>query len=349
MKTIEEIVYEASELRSSDIHLINNLPVKIRIDGSLENLNDEVLNEEMLIAYAKELCGEKGYETLMEVGELDASKTISNARCRIHVFLGQGIPRASLRILSDKIPDMMKLGLPDGAIKLPDLKNGIVLVTGETGSGKSTTLASMLDYINHTRKAHIVTLEDPIEYLYTPDQCAINQREVGKDTKTFASGLRASLREDPDIILIGEMRDRETIETAITAAETGHLVFGTLHTKSAADSIDRMVQVFPADQQTQIRLQLSMVLQAVISQQLLKKKIGGRVLAAELMIVTPSIRNLIRDGKTPQIESAIITSRDVGGQTMDQALVGLYKKNAISKSVALDNADDKEFIERNCI
>ncbi|MDO4499989.1 MAG: PilT/PilU family type 4a pilus ATPase [Erysipelotrichaceae bacterium] len=346
MKSIEQVVAEAKSLRSSDIHLINNLPVKVRVDGQLENLSTEVLNEEDLFAYAKDLCGD-GFDNLMKIGEFDGSRTISEARCRIHVFLGQGVPSISLRILSDKIPDMMNLGLPEGALRLPDLKNGIVLVTGETGSGKSTTLAAMLDYINHNRKAHIVTLEDPIEYLYTPDQCAINQREVGKDTKTFASGLRASLREDPDIILIGEMRDKETIETAITAAETGHLVFGTLHTKSAAESIDRMVQVFPADEQTQIRLQLSMVLQAVISQQLLKKKVGGRILAAELMVVTPSIRNLIRDGKTPQIQSAIVTSAAVGGQTMDQAIIGLFKKNAISKQVALDACDDEEQVLRN--
>lgn len=348
MKTIEEIVSLAKDLKSSDIHLINNLPVKIRIDGSLENLNEEVLDEDALTTYVKELCNE-GYNSLMEVGEYDGSSTIAGARCRIHTYLAQGVPRAAIRILADQIPNMMNIGLPEGALKLPDLKNGIVLVTGETGSGKSTTLASMLDYINHTRKAHIVTLEDPIEYIYTPDLCAINQRQVGKDTKTFASGLRASLREDPDIILIGEMRDRETIETAITAAETGHLVFGTLHTKSASDSIDRMVQVFPADQQTQIRLQLSMVLQAVISQQLVKKKIGGRCLVAELMVVTPNIRNLIRDGKTPQISSAITTSTAVGGQSNDQALIALFKKNLISKSTALEAADDTEFVENNCI
>ena len=205
----------------------------------------------------------------------------------------------------------------------------------------------MLDEINHTRKNHIVTLEDPIEYVYTPDLCVINQREVGKDTASFFEGLRASLREDPDVILIGEMRDKDTIETAITAAETGHLVFGTLHTGSASDAIDRMVQVFPEGMQNQIRLQLSMTLMAVISQQLVKKKTGGRVLASEVMVVTDGIRNMIRGGNTPQIANAIATSAAIGGQTMDQSLVSLVRSRQIDKAVAVEYSHDQDYVKKN--
>jgi twitching motility protein PilT len=229
---------------------------------------------------------------------------------------------------------------------LPELHKGIVLVTGETGSGKSTTLAAMLDRINHTRKDHIVTLEDPVEYVYKPDLCAINQREVGRDTQSFASGLRASLREDPNVILIGEMRDRDTIETAITAAETGHLVFSTLHTGSAADSIDRIVQVFPEGLQNQIRLQLSLCLQAVLTQQLVPKKSGGRALACELMVVNDAIRNLIRGGNTPQIVNAVATSAASGGQTMDQALARLVKTGEVNRAVALRYAKDPDYVKK---
>ena len=208
-------------------------------------------------------------------------------------------------------------------------------------------MAALLDYINHTRKAHIVTLEDPVEYIYTPDKCAINQREVGKDTMSFAAGLRASLREDPNVILIGEMRDKETIETAITAAETGHLVFGTLHTGSAPDSVDRSVQVFPEGAQTQIRLQLSTTLQAVITQQLIPKKGGGRALACEMMVVTDAIRNLIRSGNTPQIANAVATSAAIGGQTMDQALVRLVRSGQITRDMAIHYAHEQDYVKKN--
>ena len=207
----------------------------------------------------------------------------------------------------------------------------------------------MLDRVNHTQKSHIVTLEDPVEYIYKPDLCAINQREVGKDTKSFSEGLRASLREDPNVILIGEMRDRDTIETAITAAETGHLVFGTLHTGSASDSVDRIVQVFPEGMQTQIRLQLSMVLNAVLTQQLIPKKGGGRALAVEFMLVTDAIRNLIRAGNTPQIANAIATSAAIGGQTMDQALIKLVRAGTVSRDVALHYAHNPDFVKKNAV
>lgn len=349
MYSIDQLVYKAKQDGASDIHLICDLPPKYRRDGVLMNMTDQPLTADECVQYAKYLAKtESAYKTYEDTGELDAAETYADNRCRIHVFRQQGVPSVALRLLSDTIPDLKTLGLPPAAIKLPELHKGIVLVTGETGSGKSTTLAAMLDYINHTNQCHIVTLEDPVEYVYTPDKAAINQREVGKDTESFASGLRASLREDPNVILIGEMRDKETIETAITAAETGHLVFGTLHTGSASDSVDRIVQVFPEGMQTQIRLQLSMCLQAVITQQLLPKKMGGRVLAVEMMIVTDAIRNMIRNGNTPQIFNAIATSAELGGQTMDQALVRLVRGGQISKDTALRYSHDQSYVKKNC-
>jgi twitching motility protein PilT len=255
----------------------------------------------------------------------------------------------AIRLLQDRIPKLETLGLPPAALKLPDLHKGIVLVTGETSSGKSTTLAAILDHINHHMRCHIVTLEDPIEYLYHPDLCAINQREIGKDTRSFSDGVRATLREDPNVILIGEMRDRDTIETAIIAAETGHLVFATLHTGSASDAVDRIVQVFEEGKQTQIRLQLSMVLQAVVTQQLLPRKGGGRILACEMMIVTDAIRNLIRAGNTPQIVNAIATGGAIGNQSMDQCLIRMVRNGGITREVALHYAHDKDYVKKNAV
>ena len=348
MSVIDQLVEKAREDGASDIHLICGLPPKYRKDGQLEDMFPKVLTAEDCEHIARLLAGDS-YREMAEIGELDLADTYAGSRCRVHIFRQQGVPSVALRLLREKIPDLTTLGLPPAALELPNQHKGIILVTGETGSGKSTTLAAMLDYINHHRKSHIVTLEDPIEYLYKPDLCAINQREIGKDTRSFADGLRASLREDPNVILIGEMRDAETIETAITAAETGHLVFGTLHSGSASDAVDRIVQVFPEGMQPQIRLQLSMTLQAVLTQQLVPKKTGGRVLAVELMIVTDAIRNLIRAGNTPQIANAIATSSAIGGQTMDQALVRLVRSGQITRDMALQYAHDRAFVQKNAI
>ncbi len=348
MMTVEDLVRKAREDGASDIHIICGLPPKYRRSGRLESMSEEELGYEECLDAARWLAG-NAYEEFDRVGELDLAGTYGGSRCRVHIFKQQGIPSIALRLLSETIPELDSLGLPPAVMDLTKLHKGIVLVTGETGSGKSTSLAALLNYINHTRYDHIVTLEDPVEYVYTPDKCAINQREVGKDTKSFASGLRASLREDPNVILIGEMRDTETIETAITAAETGHLVFGTLHTGSAADSIDRIVQVFPEAAQQQIRMQLSMTLVAVLTQQLVPKKGGGRALAAEFMVVTDAIRNLIRTGNTPQIANAVATSAAIGGQTMDQALVKLVRANQITKEDALHYAKDEAYIKKNAI
>ncbi len=345
--SIDELVSKAKADGASDIHLICGLPPKYRKSGELVDMAPERLTQDDCLAMARQLSGnEEGFAELMKTGELDAAGTFAGIRCRIHLFKQQGVPSLALRILAEHIPMLETLGLPISVLDIPSLHKGLVLVTGETGSGKSTTLAAIIDNINHTYPRHVVTLEDPVEYLYTPDQSAINQREVGKDTESFAMGLRAALREDPDVILVGEMRDRETIETALTAAETGHLVFGTLHTGSAADSIDRMVQVFPEAAQQQIRLQLSMTLVAVLSQQLIPKKEGGRVLAAEYMIVTDAIRNNIRKGDTSQIVNSIATSNDIGGQTMDQAIVQLVRRGQITRDNALHFAVDKDYVQK---
>ena len=348
MMTIEEMVAKAKAEGASDIHLICGIRPKYRVSGSLEDMTDEVMTPDDCIAAARFLCGDR-YDEFDQIGELDAAETYADNRCRIHVFKQQGFPSVALRLLREEIPDLNNLGLPPIVPTLTELHKGIVLVTGETGSGKSTTLAALIDSINHKYKYHIVTLEDPVEYIYKPDLCAINQREIGKDTRSFSEGLRASLREDPNVILIGEMRDRDTIETAITAAETGHLVFGTLHTGSASDAVDRIVQVFPADAQTQIRLQLSMTLAAVLTQQLVPKKGGGRALACELMIVTDAIRNLIRAGNTPQIANAVATSSAIGGMTMDQALVKLVRSGTIAKDVALHYSHNRDYVNKNAM
>ncbi len=350
MMTVEEMVAKAKADGASDIHIVCGLPPKYRHSGKVQAMCDEVLTPDDCFQIARYLSGnEDNYQRFLDWGELDAAATYAGNRTRIHIFKAQGVPSVALRLLSEFIPRLDTLGLPPAVAPLTGLHKGIVLVTGETGSGKSTTLAALIDEINHTREDHIVTLEDPVEYLYKPDKCVINQREVGKDTKSFAEGLRASLREDPNVILIGEMRDRDTIETAITAAETGHLVFGTLHTGSASDAVDRIVQVFPADEQTQIRLQLSMTLQAVITQQLCPKKGGGRALACELMIVTDAIRNLIRAGNTPQIANAVATSAQIGGQTMDMALVKLVRSGQITREDALHYAKDADYVKKNAI
>ena len=346
MMTVDELVAMAKRDGASDIHLICGLPPKYRKDGQVVNMSEEALTPDDCEDIARFLCGAQ-YKDMEEIGEVDAADTFAGNRCRIHVFRQQGVPSVALRLLRDQIPQLDKLGLPPAAMQLTNHHKGIILVTGETGSGKSTTLAAMLDFINHSTYGHIVTLEDPVEFIYKPDKCAINQREIGKDTRSFSDGLRASLREDPNVILIGEMRDRDTIETAITAAETGHLVFGTLHTGSASDAVDRMVQVFPEGMQTQIRLQLSMVLQAVLTQQLIPKKGGGRSLAVEFMLVTDAIRNLIRSGNTPQIANAIATSAALGGQTMDQALVRLVRSGAVAKDVALHYSHDPNYVKKN--
>ncbi|WP_080800954.1 type IV pilus twitching motility protein PilT [Arabiibacter massiliensis] len=346
-KSVAELVAQAHADNASDIHLVSGLPPKYRIDGALLDMPGcEPLDDEQCERYARELAG-SGYDAIKRIGELDLALTVGGIRVRVNLFRQKGSVSAALRLLSDVIPPLDSLGLPPAVLDFPRLQRGIILVTGETGSGKSTTMAALLDQINRTRADHIITLEDPIEYVHTPDRCVINQREVGTDTASYADALRAVLREDPDVILIGEMRDLRTIETALTAAETGHLVLATLHTKSAADSVDRMVDVFPEGQQRQIRMQVSTCLHAVLSQQLVRRRGGGRVLAAELMMVTPAIRNLIREGKTPQIANALATSAAVGSITMDNALIDLFRRGVIEAQTAIDAAHDIDYVTKN--
>ena len=339
---MDALVAQAQARRVSDIHIVCGLPVRTRIDGQLVDFGEHVLTHDDCEQIARELCG-TAYKSIEECGELDFARTLGGFRCRLNVFRQQGHASVALRILSDKIPLLDTLGVPDVVETFPTFERGIVVVTGETGSGKSTTLAALIDAINRTRRQHIVTLEDPIEYIYTPQLCTINQRQIGTDTRSYADGLRAILREDPDIILIGEMRDVETIEAALTAAETGHLVFATLHTNSAPDTIDRIVDVFPGEKQPQIRLQLAMTLKAVLAQQLLPHASGtGRVLATEVMVTNDAIKNLIREGKTPQIMNTIQTTTAMGNQTMDGCLARLVHEGKVSREVALGASHDAE-------
>lgn len=328
--TVEELVAKAALDGASDIHLVRGLTPRYRVDGEIREMDGEVLTAQQCEDFARELAG-ADFNRARAAGEVDLAMTIAGVRCRLNLFQQQRAWSAAIRLLKDHIPELSELGLPAAAAEFPDYSQGLVLITGETGSGKSTTLAAILERINRKECKHILTLEDPIEYVYTPDRCVINQREVGKDTQSFAAGLRSALREDPDVILVGEMRDLETIETALTAAETGHLVFGTVHTNSAADSIDRIVDVFPAARQQQIRLQLSMTLKAVLSQQLLPRVGGGRVLACEVMKTDGAIRNLIREGKTPQIINAIQTTGAVGNILMDRCLQNLRSAGTITE------------------
>lgn len=328
--TVEELVAKAALDGASDVHLVRGLTPRYRVDGEIREMDGEVLTAQQCEDFARELAG-ADFNRARAAGEVDLAMTIAGVRCRLNLFQQQRAWSAAIRLLKDHIPELSELGLPAAAAEFPGYSQGLVLITGETGSGKSTTLAAILERINRKECKHILTLEDPIEYVYTPDRCVINQREVGKDTQSFAAGLRSALREDPDVILVGEMRDLETIETALTAAETGHLVFGTVHTNSAADSIDRIVDVFPAARQQQIRLQLSMTLKAVLSQQLLPRVGGGRVLACEVMKTDGAIRNLIREGKTPQIINAIQTTGAVGNILMDRCLQNLRSAGTITE------------------
>ena len=347
---VEQIIDLAHQVNASDVHIVCGLPVKFRVGGRLMDAGvdgDAPLSHEDCEQLARELAGDD-FDRIKRIGELDRAETLAGVRVRINLFRQQGHVSAALRLLSDRIPALETLGLPPAVMDFPGIQRGIVVVTGETGSGKSTTLAALIDSINHTRAENIITMEDPIEYIYTPDQSIISQREVGQDTESYHNALRAVLREDPDIILIGEMRDLDTIQTALTAAETGHFVLATLHTKSAADSIDRMVDVFPEGLQRQVRMQLSTTLVAVLSQQLLPRRDGvGRSLACELMMVTPAIRNLIREGKTPQIASALGTSAAAGSVTMDNALIALARNRDITSQTAIDAAHDVEYVRKN--
>lgn len=340
---LTDILLRACKQEPSDIHITVGVPVVIRVNGDLKYLDDYKMSPEDTEKCIRELMSETQYIEFQNKGEKDFSYSIPGVkRFRVNAYHQRNTCCIALRIIDLQIPPMDKLGLPPMVRDLAMEKSGLVLVTGPTGCGKSTTLASMVNLINQTKKKHIITLEDPIEYLFRHNQSIVNQREVGTDTRSFANALRACLRQDPDVILVGEMRDYETISIALTAAETGHLVFSTLHTIGAASTIDRIIDVFPSSQQPQVRVQLAMTLQAVISQQLLKKIDGsGRVVATEIMIANPAIKNMIREGKIHLINNAIKTNSLQGMGLMDDSLMKLFKRGYISQETMFEHCVDR--------
>ena len=315
---IDELLLKAAEMNASDLHLSEGKPVMVRIAGMLTKPGS-VLSD--VFSLFEPILPDKQRAVLKQDGECDFAYALSSGhRFRINLYRSMEGLDAAVRIIPNSIPTCNGLGLPAALRKLSELKSGLVLLTGVTGSGKSTTLAAIINEINRNRAVHILTLEDPVEYRFASDRSLIHQREIGTDTADFASGLRAALREDPDVVVVGELRDLETISIAVTAAETGHLVLATLHTRSAVETVDRIIDVFPEQQQRQIRVQLAGSLQAVATQQLLPDKQGGRRAVFEIMIVTPALRNLIREGKTQQMGSYIQTGGQYGMQTMEAAL-----------------------------
>ena len=341
MTEFNEIARYALSVEASDIHLTVGIPPTLRIDGVLRHYGDEILGDDYINNVLRQLADENQAKELKEVGEIDFAVTYDgDIRMRCNAFYQQGHTALALRLLPLKVPTVEELGLAPIIVEQAEKPRGLVLLTGPTGSGKSSTLAAMLDHINHTRNRHIITLENPIEFIHTHDKCIINQREVGDDTGSFAAGLRAALRQDPDVILVGEMRDLETISTAITAAETGHLVFGTLHTKSAANAVDRIIDVFPPEQQEQIRIQLADVLECVISKALVPRIGGGRAAAYEILVAVPAVRSLIRQNKSFQITSTMQTGKRQGMQLMDDALADLIRRGEVTLEDALAVAND---------
>lgn len=348
MITIEELLLLAKEKGASDLHITVGIPPKCRVHGILVNLGENKLLPSDTNRIIWPMLTDQLKQKLEKNGEIDFSYSIPNlGRYRVNVFKQRGSYAAAIRLVGTVIPHPKTLGIPESVLELTKKKRGLVLVTGPTGSGKSTTLASLIDVINTNSNSHIITLEDPIEYLHQHKKSIVNQREIGLDTDSYQDALRAALREDPDVILVGEMRDLETIAIAITAAETGHLVFSTLHTIGAANTVDRMIDVFPPHQQQQIRIQLASVLEAVISQQLIPSSDGlGRVAAFEVMHVNSAIRNLIREAKAHQITSIIQTNKKFGMQTMDEAIYHLYISKMIDSEKAMHFAQDQGAIER---
>ena len=340
---ITELLAFSAKQGASDLHLSAGLPPMIRVDGDVRRINLPPMDHKQVHALIYDIMNDKQRKDYEEFLETDFSFEVPGvARFRVNAFNQNRGAGAVFRTIPSKVLTMEELGMGEIFKKISDVPRGLVLVTGPTGSGKSTTLAAMLDYLNNNKYHHILTIEDPIEFVHESKKCLVNQREVHRDTHGFSEALRSALREDPDIILVGEMRDLETIRLALTAAETGHLVFGTLHTTSAAKTIDRVVDVFPAEEKSMVRSMLSESLQAVISQTLLKKVGGGRVAAHEIMIGTPAIRNLIREDKVAQMYSAIQTGGSLGMQTLDACLKNLLSKGLVSRESAREKAKTPE-------
>lgn len=341
---ITELLAFSVKNKASDLHLSAGLPPMIRVHGDVRRINLPAMEPQDVHAMVYDIMSDNHRKTFEETLECDFSFAVPNlARFRVNAFNQDRGPGAVFRTIPSKILTLEDLNCPPVFKDIAETPRGIVLVTGPTGSGKSTTLAGIIDYINTNDYGHILTIEDPIEFVHQSKRCLINQREIGPHTKSFSNALRSALREDPDVILVGEMRDLETIRLALTAAETGHLVFGTLHTSSAAKTIDRVVDVFPAAEKDMVRSMLSESLRAVISQTLLKTKDGqGRVAAHEIMIGTPAIRNLIRENKVAQMYTSIQTGANLGMQTLDQCLTDLVKRNVVSMAEARSKAAIKE-------
>jgi twitching motility protein PilT len=346
-ETFEDIVRFAAGQKASDIHLSAGRPPSWRVDGEMREAEAlPPLTPEDTERLAFSLCDEARKARFRETGDIDFAHSSDGLRLRVNLFKRRETVALVARILNSRIPAPEELGVPEALVRMTDKKRGLVLVTGATGSGKSTTLASLIDLINEKERGHVITLEDPIEYVHGHKRSVVSQREIGSDTHSFASALRAALRQDPDVILVGEMRDPETISTAVTAAETGHLVFSTLHTVGAANTVDRIIDVFEPHKQAQIRVQLADVLECVVSQQLLPRKRGGRVAATEVMVSTGAIRNHIREAKTFQITSAIQTGRNLGMITMDDAIALLFERGEIEMKTALLYARDRAALEK---
>ena len=343
---LSELLAFAVKNGASDIHISSGLPPLIRIDGEMRRIKVDPLTSNVVHDMIYDIMLDSQRKEFEERLEADfAFEIASVARFRVNAYNQARGPAAAFRTIPTEVLSLEDINAPPIFRTLSEKHRGLVLVTGPTGSGKSTTLAAMVDYVNHSKKGHILTIEDPIEFVHQSHNCLINQREVGRHTQGFNNALRSALREDPDVVLVGEMRDQETISLALTAAETGHLVFGTLHTSSAAKTIDRIIDVFPAGEKEMVRAMLSESLEGVIAQRLLKKPEGGRVAAYEIMIGTPAIRNLIREAKVPQIYGMIQTGRDAGMVTMDQSLDDLVSRNLVTRETARTLAVDQSKFE----
>ena len=346
---VDDILRVSQQMKASDIHVTVDLPPMFRMDGKLVPSKWEAVTPREAQRMVYDILSGEQIEKFERTKELDFSYGVTNVgRFRFNVYRQRGCVGFAMRAIPQKIPTLDQLRMPAILKDLTRKHSGLILVTGPTGSGKSTTIASMIDVINSEKALHIMTMEDPIEYLHSHKKAMVNQREIGQDTEGFGNAIRAVLREDPDVILVGEMRDKETIAAALTLAETGHLVFGTLHTRSAPQTVDRVVDVFPPDQQDQIKVQLASSLEAVVAQQLMPMLGGGRIAAIEIMIATSAVRNLIREGKTYQITSAIETGAQYGMQPMDKVLADMQKAGLVSYEDAISRAIDRDNFLRLC-
>lgn len=349
---LREILETSIKENASDIFIVAGLPLSIRQGGQVRKIGEEKFfppETRELVEQIYHMAGDRSMEKLLDKGDDDFAFAIPGmSRFRVNAYKQRGSLSAVIRIITFTLPDPLQLGIPERVMKLADERKGMILVTGPAGAGKSTTLACMIDRINKTRQEHIITLEDPLEHLHRHDQSIVTQREINVDTESYVAAMRAALRQSPNVILLGEMRDYETINVATTAAETGHLLLSTLHTIGASNTIDRIIDVFPANQQHQIAAQLSMVLNAIVSQQLVPAKDGTNIAAFEIMIVTPAIRNMIREGKVHQIDGVIATNREEM-ISMDTSLLSLYKAGKITAQTALTYATNPEQLEKKLV